>query len=173
MFSGSAEGRHHILGPGSHVGAILFCGSDRVDVHSICSPRFGKCLVHDLMHVPPGLSIERVDLSFIKDIHGAFIDLRSHAPTNKVVGALFPTNRMATHGVTPLPPAVQKAGFRVIEPGRYGFHIADVGIQRRRRRHSDRDDDASPFHDILDAIRPTGFHPRVVTVGAHFCFRPQ
>jgi branched-chain amino acid transport system substrate-binding protein len=58
----------------------------------------------------------------LEDIIGVFLDIWSQAPSNKVVGALYPNDPDGNAwGDKKLgfPPPLKKAGYRLIDPGRY------------------------------------------------------
>ena len=66
------------------------------------------------------------------------------APTNKVVGGLFPNDADGNAWGDPqrgLPPALAQAGYKLIDPGRYqlmnnDFTVADLGLQGGRMPRS-------------------------------------
>lgn len=55
----------------------------------------------------------------LEDVQAAFLDLWTKAPTNKVVGSLFANDPDGNAWGASFPPALQKAGFKLIDPGRY------------------------------------------------------
>lgn len=58
----------------------------------------------------------------LEDIIGVFIDLWNTVPNNKVVGALWPNDGDGIAWADPelgFPPALEAAGFTVVDPGRY------------------------------------------------------
>src|SRR6202142_171499 len=58
----------------------------------------------------------------LEDVIGAFLALWSSAPANKVVGGLFPNDADGNawgDDKIGFPPALQGAGFKLIDPGRY------------------------------------------------------
>lgn len=58
----------------------------------------------------------------LEDIIGVFQDLWNTVPTNKVVGALWPNDGDGLAWASPevgFPPALEAAGFTVVDPGRY------------------------------------------------------
>src|ERR1700732_5156465 len=57
----------------------------------------------------------------LEDVIGAFLALWDSAPTNKVIGGLFPNDADGNAWGDPkigFPPALQMAGFRLVDPGR-------------------------------------------------------
>ena len=111
----------------------------------------------------------------IEDIHAAFIDLWSHAPTNKVVGGLFSNDPDGNAWGDLLPAALQKAGFRVVAPGRYqplsqdftaqitAFKAAGAEIVTGTMIPPD-------FTTFWSQSAQQGFHPKIVTIGKAFLF---
>jgi len=58
----------------------------------------------------------------LEDVIAAFLALWNGAPTNKVIGGLFPNDADGNawgDAKIGFPPALQKAGFKLIDPGRY------------------------------------------------------
>ena len=81
----------------------------------------------------------------LEDVIAAFLALWDGAPTNKVVGGLFPNDADGNawgDKERGLPPALAAAGYKLIDPGRYQHDeqrllVADRRLQggRRRDRH--------------------------------------
>ena len=99
----------------------------------------------------------------VEDIHAAFLDLWSGSETNKVVGGLFANDADGNAWAQGLPPALQKAGFKVVDPGRYQPLTDDFTsssqLQGRGRGDRDRHHDAAGFRDILESGRATRLPP--------------
>src|SRR5438067_9399502 len=58
----------------------------------------------------------------LEDVIGSFLALWKSAPTNKVIGGLFPNDADGNawgDAQIGFPPALQKAGFKLVDPGRY------------------------------------------------------
>ena len=58
----------------------------------------------------------------LEDIIGVFVDMWNTVPTNKVVGALWPNDGDGNAWGDPqrgFPPALAKAGYKLVDPGRY------------------------------------------------------
>jgi branched-chain amino acid transport system substrate-binding protein len=68
----------------------------------------------------------------LEDIIGVFIDMWGALPTNKVVGALWPNDGDGNAWSDPqrgFPPALAKAGYQVVDPGRYPNLSDDFSTQ--------------------------------------------
>ena len=58
----------------------------------------------------------------LEDVIASYLPMWDSAPTNKVVGGLFPNDADGNAWGDPqrgLPPALTKAGYRLLDPGRY------------------------------------------------------
>src|SRR5204863_119327 len=68
----------------------------------------------------------------LEDVIGALLALWDSAPTNKIVGGLFPNDADGNAWGDPqrgLPPALAKAGYRLTDPGRYQLMNNDFTSQ--------------------------------------------
>src|SRR3954451_23595762 len=68
----------------------------------------------------------------LEDVIGAFLALWNSAPTNKVVGGLFPNDADGNAWGDPqrgLPPALAQAGYKLTDPGRYQLMNNDFTSQ--------------------------------------------
>ena len=111
----------------------------------------------------------------LEDIHAAFMDLWSGAATNKVVGGLFANDPDGNAWGQALPPALQKAGFKIVDPGRYqpmsndfsaqiaAFKTAGVEIVTGTMIPPD-------FTTFWTQAAQQGFRPKIATIGKAFLF---
>ena len=111
----------------------------------------------------------------LEDIHAAFMDLWSGAATNKVVGGLFANDPDGNAWGQALPPALQKAGFKIVDPGRYqpmsndfsaqiaAFKTAGVEIVTGTMIPPD-------FTMFWTQAAQQGFRPKIATIGKAFLF---
>jgi branched-chain amino acid transport system substrate-binding protein len=68
----------------------------------------------------------------LEDIIGVFLDMWNSLPTNKVVGALWPNDgdgNAWSDKERGFPPALAKAGYKVVDPGRYPNLTDDFSAQ--------------------------------------------
>jgi branched-chain amino acid transport system substrate-binding protein len=111
----------------------------------------------------------------IEDIHAAFIDLWSGAPTNKVVGGLFANDPDGNAWGSVLPPALEKAGFKIVDPGRYQPLANDFTAQISAFKAAGADIVTGTmippdFTTFWSQAAQQGFRPKVVTIGKAFLF---
>lgn len=111
----------------------------------------------------------------VEDIHAAFLDLWSGAATNKVVGGLFANDPDGNAWGQSLPPALAKAGFKIVDPGRYqpmsndftsqisAFKTAGVEIVTGTMIPPD-------FSTFWTQAAQQGFKPKIATIGKAFLF---
>lgn len=111
----------------------------------------------------------------LEDILGAFVGLWSGAATNKVVGGLFANDADGNAWGQALPPALQKAGFKIVDPGRYqpmsndftaqisAFKAAGVEIVTGTMIPPD-------FSTFWTQAAQQGFKPKIATIGKAFLF---
>ena len=111
----------------------------------------------------------------VEDIHAAFLDLWSGSQTNKVVGGLFANDADGNAWAQGLPPALQKAGFKVVDPGRYqpmtddftsfiaAFKAAGAEIVTGTMTPPD-------FGTFWNQAAQQGFRPKIATIGKAFLF---
>src|SRR5437868_2774493 len=114
----------------------------------------------------------------LEDVIGAFLALWDSAPTNKVVGGLFPNDADgnawgdAQHG---LPPALAKAGYRLTDPGRYQLMNNDFTSQISAFKAINAEivtGNMIPpdFATFWSQAAQQGFRPKVVTIGKALLF---
>src|SRR5512140_3845114 len=114
----------------------------------------------------------------LEDVIGSFLALWDSAPTNKVVGGLFPNDADgnawgdAQHG---LPPALAAAGYKLVDPGRYqvmnndftsqisAFKAAGAEIVTGNMIPPD-------FATFWSQAAQQGFKPKIVTIGKALLF---
>jgi branched-chain amino acid transport system substrate-binding protein len=111
----------------------------------------------------------------IEDIHAAFIDLWSGATTNKAVGGLFANDPDGNAWGNSLPPALQKAGFKIVDPGRYQPMNSDFTAQISAFKSGGVDIVTGTmippdFTTFWSQAAQQGFRPKVVTIGKAFLF---
>ena len=114
----------------------------------------------------------------LEDVIGAFLALWSSAPTNKVVGGLFPNDADGNawgDDKIGFPPALQKAGFKLVDTGRYqlfnndftsqisAFKSAGVEIVTGNMIPPD-------FATFWSQAAQQGFKPKIVTIGKALLF---
>ena len=114
----------------------------------------------------------------LEDIIDTFLALWDSAPTNKVVGGLFPNDGDGNAWADPsrgLPPALQRAGYKLIDPGRYlpmnndftaqitAFKMAGVEIVTGAMIPPD-------FTTFWSQAAQQGFRPKIATVGKALLF---
>jgi branched-chain amino acid transport system substrate-binding protein len=114
----------------------------------------------------------------LEDVIGAFLALWSGAPTNKVVGGLFPNDADGNawgDDKIGFPPALQKAGFKLVDTGRYqlfnndftsqisAFKSAGVEIVTGNMIPPD-------FATFWSQAAQQGFKPKIVTIGKALLF---
>src|SRR4030088_2533341 len=114
----------------------------------------------------------------LEDVIGAFLALWNSAPTNKVVGGLFPNDADANARGDPqrgLPPALAAAGYKLTDPGRYQLMNNDftsqisafkaVGAQIVTGNMIPPD-----FATFWSQAAQQGFRPKIVTIGKALLF---
>jgi branched-chain amino acid transport system substrate-binding protein len=114
----------------------------------------------------------------LEDVIGAFLALWDQAPTNKIVGGLFPNDADGNAWGDPnlgLPPALTKAGYKLLDPGRYqvmnndftsqisAFKAAGAEIVTGNMIPPD-------FATFWSQAAQQGFRPKVVTIGKALLF---
>jgi len=114
----------------------------------------------------------------LEDVIGAFLALWDSAPTNKVVGGLFPNDADGNAWGDPergLPPALAKAGYKLLDPGRYqvmnndftsqisAFKAAGAEIVTGNMIPPD-------FGTFWSQAAQQGFKPKIVTIGKALLF---
>jgi branched-chain amino acid transport system substrate-binding protein len=114
----------------------------------------------------------------LEDVIGAFLALWDTAPTNKVVGGLFPNDADGNawgDANLGLPPALAKAGYKLHDPGRYqvmnndftsqisAFKAAGAEIVTGNMIPPD-------FATFWSQAAQQGFKPKIVTIGKALLF---
>jgi branched-chain amino acid transport system substrate-binding protein len=114
----------------------------------------------------------------LEDVIGAFLALWDELPTNKVVGGLFPNDADGNawgDAKLGLPPALAKAGYKLIDPGRYqvmnndftsqisAFKAAGCEIVTGNMIPPD-------FATFWSQAAQQGFKPKIVTIGKALLF---
>jgi branched-chain amino acid transport system substrate-binding protein len=114
----------------------------------------------------------------LEDVIAAFLALWDGAPTNKVVGGLFPNDADGNAWGDPklgLPPALKAAGYQLHDPGRYqlmnndftsqisAFKAAKCEIVTGNMIPPD-------FATFWSQAAQQGFHPKIVTIGKALLF---
>ena len=109
----------------------------------------------------------------LEDIHAAFIDLWSKTDTNKVVGGVFANDPDGNAWGQALPPALQKVGFKTIDPGRYQPLTNDFSAQISAFKSGSAEIVTGTmlppdFSTFWAQCAQQNFKPKVVTVGKAF-----
>jgi branched-chain amino acid transport system substrate-binding protein len=114
----------------------------------------------------------------LEDVIGAYLALWDEMPTNKMVGGLFPNDADGNAWGDPklgLPPALAKAGYKLLDPGRYqvmnndftsqisAFKAAGCEIVTGNMIPPD-------FATFWSQAAQQGFKPKVVTIGKALLF---
>jgi len=114
----------------------------------------------------------------LEDVIAAFLALWDSLPTNKVVGGLFPNDADGNAWGDPergLPPQLAKAGYKLIDPGRYqvmnndftsqisAFKAAGAEIVTGNMIPPD-------FATFYSQAAQQGFRPKIVTIGKALLF---
>jgi branched-chain amino acid transport system substrate-binding protein len=114
----------------------------------------------------------------LEDVIAAYLPLWDSAPTNKVMGGLFPNDADGNAWGDPqrgLPPALIKAGYKVIDPGRYQVMNNDFTSQITQFKQAGAEivvGNMIPpdFSTFWSQAAQQGFHPKVVTIGKALLF---
>src|SRR6202163_1314309 len=116
----------------------------------------------------------------LEDVIAAFLALWDGAPVNKVVGGLFPNDADGNAWGDPkrgLPPALTKAGYKLLDPGRYQVMNNDFTSQISQFKQAGAEivtgnmipPDFAPF---WSQAAQQGFRPKIVTIGKALLFPP-
>jgi branched-chain amino acid transport system substrate-binding protein len=114
----------------------------------------------------------------LEDVIAAYLPLWDSAPTNKVMGGLFPNDADGNAWGDPqrgLPPALTQAGYKVIDPGRYQVMNNDFTSQITRFKEAGAEivvGNMIPpdFSTFWSQAAQQNFHPKVVTIGKALLF---
>jgi branched-chain amino acid transport system substrate-binding protein len=114
----------------------------------------------------------------LEDIIAAFLALWESVATNKVVGALFPNDldgNAWANARSGFPPALQEAGYKLIDPGRFQPLSDDFGSQISAFKKAGVEIvtgvvTTPDFVTFWNQAAQQSFKPKVVTVGKAFLF---
>jgi len=114
----------------------------------------------------------------LEDVIASFLALWDGAPTNKVVGGLFPNDADGNAWGDPnlgLPPALQKAGYKLLDPGRYQLMNNDFTSQISAFKAAGAEivtGNMIPpdFATFWSQSAQQGFRPKIVTIGKALLF---
>jgi branched-chain amino acid transport system substrate-binding protein len=114
----------------------------------------------------------------LEDVIAAFLALWDGAPTNKVVGGLFPNDADGNAWGDPklgLPPALAAAGYKLIDPGRYQVMNNDFSSQIAAFKAAGAEivtGNMIPpdFATFWSQAAQQGFRPKIVTIGKALLF---
>lgn len=109
----------------------------------------------------------------LEDVHAAFIDLWSHAPSNKIVAGLFANDPDGNAWGQSFPPALQKAGFTLVDPGRYQPLSNDFSAQISAFKSAGADIVTGTmlppdFATFWAQAAQQGYRPKIATIGKAF-----
>jgi branched-chain amino acid transport system substrate-binding protein len=114
----------------------------------------------------------------LEDIITVFTNLWAEVPTNKVVGALWPNDGDGNAWGDPkqgFPPALEKAGYTVVDPGRYQNQTDDFSSQISKFKAAKAEIVTGvpippDFTTFWKQAAQQGFHPKVASVGKALLF---
>jgi branched-chain amino acid transport system substrate-binding protein len=114
----------------------------------------------------------------LEDVIAAFLALWDGAPTNKVVGGLFPNDADGNAWGDPklgLPPALAAAGYKLVDPGRYQVMNNDFSSQIAAYKAAGCEivtGNMIPpdFATFWSQAAQQGFKPKIVTIGKALLF---
>jgi branched-chain amino acid transport system substrate-binding protein len=114
----------------------------------------------------------------LEDIIQVFTNLWAEVPTNKVVGALWPNDGDGNAWGDPkqgFPPALEEAGYKVVDPGRYQNQTDDFSSQISKFKSADVEIVTGvpippDFTTFWKQAAQQGFKPKVASVGKALLF---
>lgn len=114
----------------------------------------------------------------LEDVIASYLQMWAELPTNKVVGGLFPNDADGNAWGDPqhgLPPALTKAGYRLIDPGRYQVMNNDFTSQISAFKAAGAEmvvGNMIPpdFATFWAQAAQQGFRPKIVTIGKALLF---
>ena len=114
----------------------------------------------------------------LEDVIAAYLPMWDSAPTNKIVGGLFPNDADGNAWGDPqrgLPPELTKAGYRLHDPGRYQVMNNDFTSQISQFKQAGAEivvGNMIPpdFATFWSQAAQQGFHPKIVTIGKALLF---
>jgi branched-chain amino acid transport system substrate-binding protein len=114
----------------------------------------------------------------LEDIIQVFTNLWDEVPTNKVVGALWPNDGDGNAWGDPkqgFPPALKKAGYKVVDPGRYQNQTDDFSSQISKFKSANAEIVTGvpippDFTTFWKQAAQQGFRPKIASVGKALLF---
>jgi branched-chain amino acid transport system substrate-binding protein len=114
----------------------------------------------------------------LEDLIAVFTSMWTSVPTNKVVAALWPNDGDGNawgDAKLGFPPALQKSGFNVVDPGRYQNMTSDFSAQIAKYRDAKAEiltgvPIPPDFTTFWNQALQKGFKPKIVTVGKALLF---
>jgi branched-chain amino acid transport system substrate-binding protein len=114
----------------------------------------------------------------LEDIIGVFVDMWDTLPTNKVVGALWPNDGDGNAWGDPqrgFPPALTKAGYKLVDPGRYPNLTDDFSAQISRFKQENVEIVTGvpippDWTTFWKQAAQQGFKPKIASVGKALLF---
>ncbi|HEV3504019.1 MAG TPA: ABC transporter substrate-binding protein [Actinomycetes bacterium] len=114
----------------------------------------------------------------LEDIIQVFTNLWGEVPTNKVVGALWPNDGDGNAWGDPkqgFPPALEEAGYKVVDPGRYQNQTDDFSSQISRFKSANVEIVTGvpippDFTTFWKQAAQQGFRPKIASVGKALLF---
>jgi branched-chain amino acid transport system substrate-binding protein len=114
----------------------------------------------------------------LEDVIASYLPMWDSASTNKVMGGLFPNDADGNAWGDPqrgLPPALTKAGYKLLDPGRYQAMNNDFTSQISQFKKAGAEivvGNMIPpdFATFWSQAAQQGFHPKVVTIGKALLF---
>ena len=114
----------------------------------------------------------------LEDVIASYLPMWDSAQTNKVVGGLFPNDADGNAWGDPqrgLPPSLTKAGYKLLDPGRYQVMNNDFTSQITQFKKAGAEivvGNMIPpdFATFWSQAAQQGFHPKIVTIGKALLF---